>query len=227
MHDHSKLLGRPNETKKSKAQSVRFQIGGFIIVGLGMSILFLRPTSTYFLLGVFVATPIMMLVSFWLTRFSRLFKPTGRSIAVGIISSLLLYGIFYVGNYFIKIYSPLGIGSSGETSIYSTIGSHPLYLQVVILLLDAFGFESYFRGNLQTFFSSRIANGKAKVGGVFLSAICDSAIHIISLNPLWVVTTFLADSIWGLTYHYTKDLGSSISSHLIWDIVIFIVAPIR
>jgi uncharacterized protein len=227
LSDLPKSARHSNKIQAGKLESLRFQTIGLISVGLGMSILFLQPASTYFLFGVFIATPLMILVTFSLTRYNGLFKPSLRTVGIGVLSSLFLYGIFYVGNNFVKTYSPLGIKASGETSIYSTIGSHPLYLQVIILLLDSFGFESYFRGNLQNFFSRKIANRKSRVGGVFLSALCDSLIHVISLNPLWVVTTFVADSIWGLTYYGTKDLGASMSSHLIWDIVIFIVAPIR
>jgi membrane protease YdiL (CAAX protease family) len=224
--DLSKTSGTTT-SRIREAKYIGFQIAGFIIVGTGMSILFLRPTSTYFVVGVFIATPVMILVTFWLNRYRGFFRPSGKSIGVGLLSSALLYGIFYIGNEFITIYKPLGVASSGEASIYGTIGSHPLFLQLIILLLDAIGFESYFRGNLQTFLSSRITNGKAKVGSAFLSALCDSLIHIISLNPLWAVTTFIADSAWGLTFYYTKDLGSSMTSHVLWDIVIFVVAPIR
>jgi uncharacterized protein len=220
------LQGRSDKANERNSKPAKYQATGLIIVAAAMSILFLQPTVEYFLLGVFIATPIMLLVTFWLTRYKSLFKPSLRSVGIGVFSSAILYGIFYAGNDFIKIYRPLGISSSGEASIYSTIGSHPLYLQIVILMLDALCFESYFRGNLQSFFSNRIANQKARVAGVFLAAFCDSMIHIISLNPLWVVTTFVADSVWGLTYYYTKDLGSSMASHLIWDIVIFIIAPI-
>jgi membrane protease YdiL (CAAX protease family) len=197
------------------------------VVTLAMSILFIRPAASFFLLGAFVATPVMALVSLWLTGYKDLFKPSTRSISIGVLSSILLYGVFYAGNEFIRTFKPLGIGSSGEASIYSTIGSHPIYLQVVILALDAFGFESYFRGSLQNFLSSVIASKRTSgVLGVFLAALCDSLIHIISLNPLWMITTLVADSVWGMTYYYTRDLGSSMVSHLIWDLVIFIIAPI-
>ena len=118
----------------------------------------------------------------------------------------------------------LGIHSSSETSIYGTIGSHPLYLQVAILLMDAIGFESYFRGALQTFFEKKMKTGR--IGAPFFVALCDASIHVISLNPLWVITTFIADSVWGLTKYYSKDVGSSMISHFVWDIVIFIIAPI-
>jgi membrane protease YdiL (CAAX protease family) len=222
--DLPRLEGRSTVARNS----AKYQLVGLVVVILAMSILFLPPATRYFVLGVFVATPTMALVTFWLTRYRGLFKKNSpRSILVGIASAVALYAVFFLGNNFIKTFRPLGIGSSGESSIYSTIGSHPLYLQIIILALDAFGFESYFRGTLQNFLSNKVTNGKAKVTGVFLAALCDALIHTISLNLLWVVTTFVADSIWGLTYLYTKDLRSSMTSHLVWDLVIFVIAPIK
>jgi membrane protease YdiL (CAAX protease family) len=221
-----KSLEQPRKPA-NRSSSPKLETLGLILVALSMLILFLRPASTYFLIGVFVATPLMMLVTFWLTKYEGLFRPTPRSLATGLISAALLYMIFYGGNYFISTFHPLGIQASSEASIYSTIGTHPLYLQILILLFDGFGFESYFRGTLQNFFSRKLTNPRSKLGAVFLAALCDSLIHVVSLNPLWVVTTFLADSVWGLTYRFTKDLSSSISSHIIWDIAIFIVAPIK
>lgn len=211
----------------NRSSSTRLQTLGLITVALSMIILFLHPVSMYFLIGVFVATPIMMLVTFCLTSYRGFFRPTAKSIATGIISAALLYLIFYGGNYLINNFHPLGIQASSETSIYSTIGTHPLYLQLLILLFDGFGFESYFRGALQNFFSSKIRNQKSKLGAVFLSSFCDSMIHVVSLNPLWIITTFIADSVWGVTYYHTKDLSSSVSSHIVWDIAIFVVAPIK
>ncbi len=96
----------------------------------------------------------------------------------------------------------------------------------MILGLDAVGFESYFRGTLQRYLSGGVGTRRG-AAAVPIAALTDAAIHIISLNPLWVIRTFIADSSWGITYLYTKDLTSSTLSHFIWDLVIFVIAPIK
>lgn len=194
---------------------------------LAMSSLFLRPESTFFIYGVAIAMPVMIVVAYFLTGFKGLFRPSVASVGIGFLSALLLYIVFYAGNYAIKLYGAVvGIHQASEVSIYGTIGSHPLYLQIIILVLDALGFESYFRGTLQTFFAGRIPRGKLKFASAFLAAFCDAAIHVLSFNPLWVITTFIADSAWGMTFYFKKDLTSSVTSHLVWDILIFVIAPI-
>lgn len=216
------------EIFRERSHSNKFQAAGFAAVAISMVLLFIPPPSTYFVYGVFVATPVMMLVAFWLTGYKNLFNPSAKSITIGLISALLLYLVFLGGNFAVQNFGYLvGLHSTSEETIYSTIAAHPLYLQVAILIFDAFGFESYFRGTLQNFFMSRISINRGKAGSIFLAALCDSLVHILSFNPLWVVTTFIADSVWGLTFYSTRDLGSNVTSHLIWDLVIFIVAPIR
>jgi membrane protease YdiL (CAAX protease family) len=55
----------------------------------------------------------------------------------------------------------------------------------------------------------------------------DAALHIATLNPLWVGATFVTDLVWGLTYHYGRGTQASFTSHLVWDVAIFIIRPIR
>ena len=203
--------------------STKEQVIGFLLVSASMLVMFRVPT-VYFVPAAFASTFCMIVVSLRLTRFSRLFKPTVRTLAFGVLSAIVLYAIFFVGNIGIRIVN-VGIQPSSEGPIYSLISSHALYVQILLLLFDALGFESYFRGVLQTYF---LSTRKARLGAasVLIPALVDALVHASTLNPLWVITTFIADSAWGLTYYYTKDLGSSVTSHFLWDVAIFIIAPI-
>ena len=121
-------------------------------------------------------------------------------IIVGIVTAVLLYFVFYLGNYAVTHLNLLGIGANNEQSIYGLFSGVPLPLLIIVLALDAIGFEYYFRGNLQNLFAKRIG-----IGAVFLVAIIDALIHISTLNPLFPATVLVADSIWGLNYYFTKD----------------------
>lgn len=208
-----------------RRQQGRDQLSGFLVVAVSMAAMYTVP-GEFFVPVVFVSTTCMILITYHLTRYSKLFRPGWRNVGFGLVSAVLLYGIFLLGNYGIKTLHPFGISPSAETSIYSVITTHALPLQVAILLFDAFGFESYFRGVLQNYFLAK-SKGRLKVGACFASALVDALIHLISLNPLWVITTFIADSVWGLTYYYTRDLSSSVTSHFVWDIAIFLIFPIK
>jgi membrane protease YdiL (CAAX protease family) len=206
-----------------KTGSLLLPITGFLIVVASMVALFTVPQG-YFIAATFVSMTCMIAVTYLLTRYRGLFRPRPATIALGLATAAALYLIFYLGNLGLTTLHPFGIGAASENSIYSLIASpsNPLYLQMGVLGFDALGYESFFRGVLQTRLEPR-----AGVGSVFLIALIDALLHIVTLNPLWVVTTFIADSVWGLTYNYSKDLTSSITSHFVWDLVIFVLLPIR
>lgn len=142
----------------------------------------------------------------------------------GVVSAAILYLVFLVGNAGISELHPFGIGAANASSIYALIASPavPIYVQVSVLLFDSAGYESFFRGVLQSRLRPRLGAGSAPA-----VAALDAAIHILTLNPLWVATTFIADLAWGLTFHYSKGLAAPFTSHLLWDLAIFIFFPIR
>ncbi|MDG6950226.1 MAG: CPBP family intramembrane metalloprotease [Nitrososphaerota archaeon] len=196
---------------------------GLTIVAVGMAPLFVLPGRD-FALSTFVATGCMGAVAVASGGYRKLYSPRAWTLALGAASAAGLYALFYAGNLAIAAFHPLGVGAQAETSIYALIASsgNPVPLQVLVLACDSLGFESYFRGTLQ-------AHASPRLGGAapFAVAAVDALIHAASLNILWVVATFLADSVWGLTYYRTGDLSSSVLSHFVWDIAIFMVAPIR
>ena len=185
--------------------------------------LFVVPANL-FIPATFVATSCMALASLAAGGYRALFRASPRSVALGLGAAALLYLLFVGGNSAIAALHPLGIGASNENSIYSLIAApgNPWYLQALVLVFDAVGYESFFRGVLQRRFQTAVG-GAAPVA----AAATDAAIHLLSLNPLWVVSTFMVDTVWGLTYRYTDDLSGNMLSHFVWDILIFVLFPIR
>jgi membrane protease YdiL (CAAX protease family) len=177
--------------------------------------------KSYFVLGSIVSTSTMFLVALLLTKYSSLFNPSTKTVVIGIAMAFLLYFIFLGGNYLVKSVSPLGIGSQNENTIYSLFSTTPLPLKIIVFLLDAVGFESYFRGVLVPFFAKRTG-----IGAIFIVALIDALIHVSTFNPLFSVTTFIADSVWGLNYYITRDLYSNIATHFLWDMLVFVILPI-
>jgi membrane protease YdiL (CAAX protease family) len=195
---------------------------GLAVVAASMVVLFTVPPA-YFAAATFGATAVMMAAAYALggLRLSRKVAP--RALAVGGASAVALYLIFLLGALAIDAFHPLGITSASEASIYSLIASPstPLYLQAGVLFFDAAGYESFFRGVLQSRLAPRFGAGSAAV-----VALLDAGLHLVTLNPLWVGATFVTDLVWGLAYHYGKGTQASFASHLLWDLAIFIVRPV-
>ncbi len=186
-----------------------------------MLILFSIPRG-YFVAATFVSTSCMIVASV-LVRLPRTrSKLTLVALAAGLLSAGLLYLVFFAGALALKTLIP-GYGAESESSIYSLIASssNPLPLQVGVLLFDAAGYESFFRGVLQKRLQPRMGVAAAPTIALF-----DAMIHLATLNLLWVATTFVADLVWGLTYYFGRGFQASFTSHFVWDLAIFIIRPI-
>jgi membrane protease YdiL (CAAX protease family) len=186
-----------------------------------MLFLFTVPPS-YFVEATFVSTSCMIGAAY-AQEALKARQPRLRSVVLGIAGAAVLYSIFYGGAWLVSTYHPLGISSASEASIYSLISSpaNPVYLQAAVLLFDSAGYESFFRGVLQRRLRPRYGIMAAPA-----VASLDAALHVATLNPLWVGATFVTDLLWGVTYHY-GGTQASFTSHFVWDIAIFILRPIR
>jgi membrane protease YdiL (CAAX protease family) len=193
-----------------------------LVVVASMVALFSVPAE-YFIAATFISTGCMVAAAYYSGGLRKITGPRPLSIAVGLATAAALYLVFYLGGAAIDLYHPLGVTSASESSIYSLIASpsNPLVLQVSVLFFDAAGFETYFRGVLQKGLTPRLGLGAAPVIALF-----DAGIHAVTLNPVWVVATFVTDLVWGITYHYGRGTQSSFLSHLVWDLAIFIVRPV-
>ena len=195
---------------------------GLATVVASMLLLFTVPPP-YFVDATFGSTSCMIGAAYALGAL-RGKGPPRRPVLLGLLSAALLYGIFYGGAWAVSTYHPFGITSASETSIYSLISSagNPVYLQVLVLFFDSAGFEGFFRGVLQKRLSARFGLLSAPA-----IALLDAAIHVATLNPLWVGATFVTDLVWGVTFHYGRGAQSSFTSHFLWDVAIFILRPIK
>ena len=194
---------------------------GFVAVAMAMVALFAVP-HRFFVAATFAAMAIMMVVA-WSTGRVRVPRLTARYITIGFASALLLYLVFFAGNLAVRSVGFPGVSSSSESTIYSLIASpsNPLLLQIGVLAFDAAGYESFFRGTLQARLEPRLGVGSAPA-----VAFVDACLHVATLSPLWVATTFVADLVWGLTFYYGKNLSASLTSHFVWDLAIFVIHPI-
>ena len=191
---------------------------------LSSMLLLMSAPPRYFVPLTFASTSVMLAAAVLQGFRPPLRLPGRRALAAGALSAAALYLAFLAGNAGVKALHPLGVGAADENAIYSLIASpgNPLYLQGAVLFFDAAGYESYFRGSLQPRARARL--GPLAPAGV---AALDAAIHVATLNPLWVATTFVADLAWGLTYQRAGGLPASFTSHLLWDVAIFVLLPIR
>ncbi len=196
-------------------------LAGLTVVVTSMLILFSIP-RTYFVAATFLSTSCMMAMSLLVGPPRTRPRLKLVALAAGLISAFLLYLVFFAGALALKILIP-GYAAESEGSIYSLISSpsNPLLLQVGVLLFDAAGYESFFRGVLQKKLQPKMGVAAAPTIAFF-----DAMIHLATFNPIWVATTFVADLVWGLAFYFGRGFQASFTSHFVWDLAIFVIRPI-
>lgn len=185
----------------------------FIIFGL-------KPTGFWFQMSLATFS-----LSIWaLVYDSQMFKPLwgwGKIILWGLSSALALYLLFFLGDI---ASSWLPFQDHQVTSIYDNRTQAPLGLITALLVIPiAPGEEIFWRGFVQSRFQSKWG---AWVGFILATSMY-AIVHITSLNFMLFSAALVCGAFWGLLYMKTKSVLPGIISHVVWDVVIFVLLPLR
>jgi membrane protease YdiL (CAAX protease family) len=149
-----------------------------------------------------------------------LFEFKFRHLWVGIVSALVLYGIFWVGK---EVATFLFSFAPGQiASVYATRTQlDALLIGLLLMFLMGPAEEIYWRGFVQRRLVERYG---AKVG-VLGTAVVYALVHAVSLNPMLILAAGVCGLFWGLLYQREQKLIPLIISHSLWDVLIFVLFP--
>ncbi len=184
---------------------------------LWILIFLVRPLDFWVMLT--ISTLILLLIAIRVNR-SKLSVPTHpRLVIIGIITALLMYGLFYVG---FQVTRANPVFSQGVGQVYSFKSTTPSLLIGILLIFPISPSEEvYWRGLIQRRFAERLG---AWPGFVTASA-AYSLVHLPTLNPPLILTALIGGLVWGFLYKKTGSLIPGISSHVLFDLMIFVIAP--
>ena len=148
------------------------------------------------------------------------FQP--KFIVIGIISAAVLYLIFFAGNFIsTKIFN---FAADQIQKIYtSKAQASPLTITLLLFFIIAPAEEIFWRGFVQTKLSTRLGPIKGLLLATFIYAI----VHVWSFNFMLIAAAAICGAFWGLLYYRYKSVWPGIISHAIWDVVIFVLLPIK
>lgn len=147
---------------------------------------------------------------------------TLRHLAVGVLSFLLLYLIFYVGNIVTGYILPFK--NTQVSMVYSNRAqAAPWLIGVLLLLVIAPGEEFFWRGFIQRQFSEKFG---AQWGWI-LGALAYGGVHLITGNAMLVIAALVCGFYWGFLYKNEKSLWPVLISHALWDFTIFVLFPLK
>lgn len=146
---------------------------------------------------------------------------TPKAIGLGLLSALVLWFVFYLGDFFSKLL--FDFARPQVDSIYAMKnGQDKLLIALGLMFIIGPAEEIFWRGYVQHSFIEKFGEWKAFA----FTALIYALVHIWSFNFMLVMAAFICGIFWGLMYKYNKNLVPLIISHAVWDVMVFIVLPI-
>jgi len=144
------------------------------------------------------------------------------SFLLGLLSAVLLYVLFYLGNRLAPYILP---GAHTQVGGIYALGSGTSRVLIFLLLffITGPGEEIFWRGFLQCHLMERWGNS----AGYLATTAIYAGVHVFSWNLMLVAAASVAGAFWGLLYLWKRDLLVQITSHSFWSAVIFGLAPIQ
>ncbi len=165
------------------------------------------------------STIALLLVAVLINGEKPSFRVSVRMVIIGLVSVGFLYGLFYSGFQIMKAYP---IFKEGVARVYDLRSSAPSFLIGLVLVFSiAPGEEIYWRGLVQRRLAERLGVGP----GLMLASTAYALVHLPTLNPPLILTALIGGLVWGYIYKTSASLVPGIISHIIFDLLIFLIAP--
>jgi membrane protease YdiL (CAAX protease family) len=151
----------------------------------------------------------------------RLGKFKIRHIITGILSAIILYLIFYIGNIISGYIIPFK--DAQISSVYGNKAQGSLkVIGLVLFFIVGPGEEIYWRGFIQNLFEKKFGENK----GYIIASTLYTAAHLVTGNLMLIIAALVCGFYWGYIYKKEKSLIPVIISHALWDLTIFVLLPV-
>jgi len=141
-------------------------------------------------------------------------------IGLGILSALLLYVVFFVGNFISR--NIFTFAGSGIQDVYAfKMGISKFRIGILMIFIIGPGEELFWRGFLQR--NLQIKAGKYL--GFALATGIYTFIHLGSGNIMLVLAAGVCGLFWGYLYLRYNSMILNVISHTLWDVTVFLLFP--
>jgi membrane protease YdiL (CAAX protease family) len=143
-----------------------------------------------------------------------------RKVWVGLLTAVVLYGLFWLGNAALHRLLPLAAG--GVQSLYALQGeASTLRVALLIGLLFGPAEELVWRGAIQRAFVERY--GAAR--GLLVTTLFYAVAHIASGNPLLILAALVCGLFWGYLFQRTGSVLLVAVNHAVWSLAVYVLLP--
>ena len=141
-------------------------------------------------------------------------------IGLGVLSALLLYVVFFVGNFISR--NIFTFAGSGIQDVYAfKMGISKFRIALLMIFIIGPGEELFWRGFLQR--NLQIKAGKYL--GFALATGIYTFIHLGSGNIMLVLAAGVCGLFWGYLYLRYNSMILNVISHTLWDVTVFLLFP--
>jgi membrane protease YdiL (CAAX protease family) len=142
-------------------------------------------------------------------------------LSIGVLSGLLLYGLFWLGYHAVGF---LQLGFQRDIhQLYRRFGPSLLWEYFALVLVAGPGEEIFWRGFIQ---KRLLTHFKPKVA-IIIGALLFASVHAYSGKLIFIVGALFSGMVWGTLYYWKKSMPLVIVSHLIFDLMLFILFPLK
>ncbi|WP_462409075.1 lysostaphin resistance A-like protein [Neobacillus sp. Marseille-QA0830] len=139
----------------------------------------------------------------------------------GLISGLLLYFLFWLG---IKVMHMIHLPITRDIQhLYRSYAPSIFWEYFALILVAAPGEELFWRGFVQ----KKLMNFFTPGWGIVIGSVLYTSVHLYSGSILLMLAAFLSGLAWGFLYYWKSSMPLSIVSHIVFDIMIFIILPLN
>jgi len=146
-----------------------------------------------------------------------------ESILFGAASACLLWLFFYIGNYLSTEY--FNFAKPQIASIYGLRdGTNKVLIALALFFLIGPAEVIFWQGLIQSKLMQRYGDWT----GFFITAIIYTSVHIFSFNLMLIAAAFVCGTFWSFLYMFMqpRNLVPILVSHVLWDIMIFVLFPV-
>jgi uncharacterized protein len=138
---------------------------------------------------------------------------------LGALSGFILYFVFWLG---IRTLDFLQLPHNRSiNNLYKWFAPSLFWQYLALVLVAAPGEELFWRGFIQ----KRLQKNYTPTVSILIASILYASVHIYSGSFLLVLAAFLSGFVWGYLYFLKKSMPLVIVSHIIFDLMVFIILP--
>jgi uncharacterized protein len=144
-----------------------------------------------------------------------------KYLSIGTVSGLILYLVFWMG---IQAFDLLNLPFGNSVNkLYRWFAPELFWQYLALILVAAPGEELFWRGFVQ----KRLLHYFGPYMSIFIGALLYASVHIYSGTLILMLAAFFSGLMWGALYLWKRSMPLVIVSHIVFDIMIFIILPLK